>query len=288
MFYLLVIVMETNYLQNDVHNIKDVFRTKKPLYKSECVLSTEVLPMIRAKDYEDTLRLIYQSHKDSWYLHYHFIADDGAAAVRRVPSVTHHFNRSRVLRRAQISGARMCNLARYKSRFYYVTDMVVSCSFDALVFASLLNSYKHFDNEFTVEFKALEVFGRNRKRLLAGRYDELIEKFYRRSKLPRNSVTFHRLDDEEFLGALRTKVTTTKPIFDIAHILCDVLCNDIESIKFGDLGLFEMSRSSTVNLDLYTERPFDGIVNDFQYRKFSSFGCYANGQNIVNLKHKKL
>lgn len=288
MFNQSVKTMCTSYLQKDVHSVQLVDRKQNNVYKRETVLSTDVLPFVRARDYEQTLRLIAQSHKDSWYLHYHFFCDDAAEAVRRVPSVTYSFNRSRVLRRAQISGARMCNLAHKKGLFYYVTDMVVSCSFDALVFASLLNTFKKFDDEITIEFKSLHIIGRNRKRLLMGRYEELIEKFYRRSKLPRNSVHFARLEDEDLLGAIRTKVTTTKPLFDIVHIICDVLGDDVETIKFGDKGYFEMSRICTVELDLYTERPFDSIVNNFNYRKFSSFGCYANGQNIVNLKHQNL
>lgn len=281
--------MNKSYFANEVKRPFLVNRSSKPRYTCERVLSTEVFPFVRAREYEQTLKLIAAAHPDSWFIRYHFFTDDAVEAVRRVPSVTMQFNRSRVLRRAQISGARMCCLSRHSSLFYYVTDMVVSCSYDALVFATLLNTFKKFDEQIIVEFKSLHIEGRGRKRLLVQRYDELIEKFYRRSKLPRNAVRFSRLDsDEILLGDIRCELTTTKPLFDIIRILCDVLNDDIESIKFGKHTIFEMSRVSTINLDSYTFRPIDGIVDKFNYRKFSSFGCYANGQNIVNLKHSAL
>lgn len=280
--------MSYNYLHKDPEKPIRVFRQQKPLYKRESVLSTDVFPMIRARDYEQTLQLIAAAHRDRWYLHYHFFSSDAAEAVSRVPSVIRQFNRSRVLRRAHISGARMCNLSQYQSMFYYVSDIVTSCSFDALVFASLLNTYKRFDSHCIVSFRSLMVEGRQRKRLLASRYDDLIEKFFRRSKLPRNSVHFSRCDDEYLLGEIRTKITTTKPLFDVINILCDVLGDDVQQINFGEHKHFTMSRSSTVDIDLYSVRPIDDMLNNFRYHKFSSFGLYANGQNIVNLNTSKL
>lgn len=279
--------MSNNYFTRAVNRPQFVHRSNKPRYRCESVLSTEVFPFVRAREYEKTLDLIAAAHPDSWYIRYHFFSDNAEEAVRRVPSVTMQFNRSRVLRRAQISGARMCCLSHHNVLYYYVTDMVVSCSYDALVFASLLNTFKKFDEKIIVEFKYLFVEGRNKKRIMARRLDELIEKFYRRSKLPRNAVRFSRLDDDVD-GDIRCELTTTKPIFDIIRILCDVLNDDIVAIKFGKHTMFEMSRVSTIDLDSYTFRPIDGIVEKFNYRKFSSFGCYANGQNIVKLKHSAL
>lgn len=281
--------MNKSYFANEVKRPQIVNRCSKPRYTCENVLSTEVFPFVRAREYAQTLKLIAAAHPDSWFIRYHFMTDDAEAAVRRVPSVTMQFNRSRVLRRAQISGARMCCLSHHNLLYYYVSDMVVSCSYDALVFATLLNTFQKFDDKIVVEFKSLHIEGRGRKRLLVHHYDELVEKFYRRSKLPRNAVRFSRLDsDEILLGDIRCELTTTKPLFDIIRILCDVLNDDVESIKFGKHTLFEMSRVSTIDLDSYTFRPIDGIVDKFNYRKFSSFGCYANGQNIVNLKHSAL
>ena len=94
--------MKRNYLARDLDAPYLVTRVSKPFHKCETVLTTDVLPLIRAQRWHDSLVAIGNNHRDAWYLRYTFEYRDAAEAVKRVPSVIAQMNRSRVLRRAKI------------------------------------------------------------------------------------------------------------------------------------------------------------------------------------------
>lgn len=276
--------MKRNYLARDLDAPYLVTRVSKPFHKCETVLTTDVLPLIRAQRWHDSLVAIGNNHRDAWYLRYTFEYRDAAEAVKRVPSVIAQMNRSRVLRRAKISGARMCNIQQWHGkRCKYLTNIVCSCTFDALVFANLLNSFDYFDDSFTLTFKPLDVVGRQRKQAIKYKIDDYIEKFYRRSKFARNMVALHRCEDDDFLGSFSIQVTTVKPIFDVALIACDIFKDDIEAVTFGDGSMFEMSRYPNIDVDDYVTRPIDKIKADFCFRPFRGFGLYADNREILKL-----
>ena len=276
--------METNYLTRNPEKPNYPQRVSKPRYTCETVLQTDVLPLVRAQEWRDKLVAIGEHHKDAWYIKYVFSSTDAASAVLRVPAVIAQTNRSRVLRRAKISGARMCNIQQWHGkRCKYLTNIVCSCTFDALVFANLLNSFDYFDSSFTLTFKPLNVVGRNRKQAIKYKIDDYIEKFYRRSKFARNMVALHRCEDDDFLGSFSIEVTTVKPIFDVALIACDIFKDDIEAVTFGDGSMFEMSRYPNIDVDDYVTRPIDKIKADFCFRPFRGFGLYADNREILKL-----
>lgn len=277
--------MNNSYLHRDPEQPYYPRRVSKPRYKCETVLSTEVLPLVRAQQWRDNLIAISKQHRDAWFIKYVFGAADAEKAVLRVPAVIAQLNRSRVLRRAKVSGARMCNIHLWNGRHKhkYITDIVVSCSFDAMVFASLLNSFDTFDNGFTITFKPLNVQGRNRKQILRHHIDDLIEKFYRRSKFPRNMVAIHRCEDLDFFGSFDLEFCTVKPIFDVCLIACDIFGDEIDGIKFKGGPTFELTRSPNIDLDDYVTRPFDKITSNFVYRQFRGFGQYSDNREILKL-----
>ena len=158
-----------------------------------------------------------------------------------------------------------------------------SATFDAMVFASLLNSFDTFDNGFTITFKPLNVQGRNRKQILRHHIDDLIEKFYRRSKFPRNMVAIHRCEDLDFFGSFDLEFCTVKPIFDVCLIACDIFGDEIDGIKFKGGPTFELTRSPNIDLDDYVTRPFDKITSNFVYRQFRGFGQYSDNREILKL-----
>lgn len=276
--------MKHNYLARDPEKPFYPHRVSKPRYKCENVLSTEVLPLVRANQWRENLIAISKQHRDSWFIKYQFEYKDASQAVLRVPAVIAQMNRSRVLRRAKISGARMCCLQQWLGkRHRYITDIVVSCAFDAMVFAALLNSFDSFDDSFTLNFKPIEHHGRNAKQVLRRKIDDLIEKFYRRSKFARNMVALHRCEDDEFLGSFSLKITTVKPIFDVALIACEIFEDELDGVTFGDGRMFAMSRSADIDVDDYVARPIDKMTNDFVFRPFRGFGRYADNTEILKL-----
>lgn len=276
--------MKRNYLARDLDAPFLVTRVSKPFHKCETVLTTDVLPLIRAQRWHDSLVAIGNNHRDAWYLRYTFEYRDAAEAVKRVPSVIAQMNRSRVLRRAKISGARMCVIQQWHGRkSKYISNLVCSCSFDAMVFASLLNTFDRFDDQFYIDFKPLSFGKRNRKNVLRAKFDDLVEKFYRRSKLPRNTVGIHRCEDSELLGALRMRITTVKPIFDVALMACDIFGDEVDGISFGDGSILDLSRSPNIDIDDYAVRPFDTFTNNFVYRQFRGFGIYSDNREIQKL-----
>ena len=90
---------------------KLVMRSTAPIYKGKFALSTDVKLFHRFEHITSTMLRAAESMPDAYFVHFKITTDVPADTVRIVPSVLQSFNRSRVMRRACVSGIRMCNLA---------------------------------------------------------------------------------------------------------------------------------------------------------------------------------
>lgn len=116
-------------------------RSSKPIYRRENVLTTDVLPIAGFTDATKHFPDVFASHADPWYIHYEFFEKDTDKISKRVPSILNAFNRSRVLRRAKISGLRICNIDCTRRIPRCVNDMVVSSTYGAILIASLADTF---------------------------------------------------------------------------------------------------------------------------------------------------
>ena len=259
-----------------------VSRSDNPIYKCECVLSTDVLPIVGFDAVTKQFDRVFTNHSRPWYLHYHFYGDTPKDLVRRVPSILNCFNRSRRLRRARISGLRLCNLDTTKKPYRYTTDMVISSSYGAMLFATLANNYCRIDSEVYITFNPLVKQSykgrRDMCRAKEFRHLDLVEKFFRRSKLSRHSCTIDRLEDEDLLdlGVIVWVVRSSRSIFDIVFAIIEALYDDISTVEFGPLRLLQLSKTPTADVDNYWQRPVDKFLYDARFKKASAFGIYHN------------
>ncbi|MBQ7787137.1 MAG: hypothetical protein IJ378_03105 [Alistipes sp.] len=102
--------MNYKHLDGFNHEAKIVYRSNKPVYKRENVLTTDVIPIAGFSEVTELFPDVFSQHPDAWYLHYEFFDKDTDLIRKRVPSILNAFNRSRVLRREKISGVRVCNI----------------------------------------------------------------------------------------------------------------------------------------------------------------------------------
>ena len=198
-------------------------------------------------------------------------------AVRRVPKCLHAINRSRVLRRARISGLRMCNLVnRGPNADYYVTDMVVSSLYDAAVICSGLLTY-HSSAYADIEFKIDDTLNK-RYRLI--RQEKLFNDFWRRSCLSRHALHIEFLEPDPLFGTLRWRISSKRlQLMDAVYKVLECLISEISSVSMADERII-ISRSSNAEAENYTANDFQRAL-PFRYRHYSAFGIYCNNPKFL-------
>ena len=259
-----------------------VNRSRKPNYKRETVLTTDVLPIVGFSNLTKHFPDVFASHNDPWYLHYEFYDKDVEKIAKRIPSILNSFNRSRVLRRAKISGIRLCNIDCTSKIPRCINDMVVSSTYGAILIASLADTFGSISDSVTVTFKPV-ARRRDLKAHLEMRHNELLNRFWRRSHLPRHGVIIERVEDDDPLnnGYLSWRVTTSKSLFDIIYKLIEILYPEIEDVVFGSKGFFKLSKYVTADADDYMFRPMDKFLYNIRYRRYSAFGIYHNNPKYL-------
>lgn len=272
--------MSNKHFYNQQRKPQMVKRAPVPVYRRENVLTTDYLPIVGVDNLTQHFPTVFANHSDPWYLHYEFYHDDAVEAVRRVPSILNSFNRSRTLRRARISGIRLCNLDTSRKPFRCINDMVISSTYGAMLIASLADTFCSIHQEVIINFTAS---GKRDKRLKEYRHNALLDKFWRRSNLSRHSVMIERLEDDDplSLGFLSWRVTTTKSLFDVVYKLIEILYSEIDEVIFGALRSLRLSKSPTFDPEDYLYRPMDKVLVNVRYRRYSAFGVYHNNPQFL-------
>ena len=272
--------MSNNYLRKIA---KPDFELKRSLTKVNfrpCVLSTDIVPLSKFEHFTGLMKKVSEHNRKPWFIHYQFHSTDPQEDCRRVPKVLYSINRSRVLRRAKISGLRMCNFARRGTKNYYVCDFVVSCLYDAAVIASGLYSYHNIASA-EITFTSKSFVGRGHRQLVNQRHNELLELFWRRSKLPRHFVDIERIDDDILkLGLITWRISSDRDnLIDVIYKILEVLHDDVEDVSIAN-GLIRLSRTLTADPMDYTIMPFDRLILP-RFRKYSAFGSYHNNPDYI-------
>lgn len=269
--------MKTTTLRKIENLDFDLTRRVTDVTFAPTVLSTEFVPISRFDQFRQKMADVAKEHSNPFYIHYEFRTDDVVEAVRRVPKCLHAINRSRVLRRARISGLRMCNLVnRGPNVNYYVSDMVVSSLYDAAVICSGLLTF-HKAAYADIEFKVDDV---RQKRFRLIKQEQMFNDFWRRSCLSRHALHIEFLEPDPLFGSLRWRISSKKlELMDAVYKVLEYLGSEISSVSMADERII-ISRNSNAEAENYS-------ANDFQrtypvrYRHYSAFGIYCNNPRFL-------
>lgn len=251
-------------------------RSTKPVYKCENVLTTELLPLPQFSQFCSMMDDVPKEFPDSWFLHA-TMTGNPADVVHYVPTIINSFNRSRPLRRMRISGLRMCNYVLHTRRPYYVTDMVVTSAYGAMLFmSSMLKYYTDFPNVAYVEMRAgIERKVKCNNRLI---HERVTQKYWKRSKLPRHYMQIvPDFDDPMRFGSLTWSVKSPDLISSVWSMI-ETIPDEISYVKIGNI---TMSHSSDYEAADYCVRQFDQAVTPLRFRRFSAFGCFHNNAKYL-------
>lgn len=272
--------MSYNHFQ--IRNL--VRRSDAPVYKNQFVLTTDVNRLAQLDDFKKVMQLAADSSPDAWYLHFHTRAREPRDTVRIVPSALNAFNSSRVLRRSRVSGLRMCNLYQKQSgAYYYVSDMVVSCSFDAIAIASTLADYCKLANRVYVSFDYPKSCRQNPKKADYRAYaEQLIREFWSRSMLARHSV-FVSPEPHDVLSFYVTLVFEPKSmeLWPLLEYIFRSLGDKLSHLSINNNETLIISRTSQVEDDLYFAYKPTDVFARVRYRRFSAFGTFYNNPNYL-------
>lgn len=257
-----------------------VTRSTAPIYKGKFALNTDVTLFRRFEHLTATMLRAAESMPDAYFVHFKVTTDVPADTVRIVPSVLQSFNRSRVMRRACVSGIRMCNLAMTSANdWVYCSDMVVSCSFDAISICGGLADFSSLGNHICVTLSLPKNVLHNVEavRRCADRY---IARFWSSSRLARHSV-FIRIDRQ--LG--NTLVLEFEPK-GISHIsllsyVLAAFADDLISVMIGRNNRLLVSKRPMWSQDDYLIYDADKIERCFRYKRAAAFGHYFNNPDYL-------
>ena len=251
-------------------------RSTKPVYKCENALTTELFPLPQFTDFTRLMDDIPKEYPDSWFLHT-TIKGNPVDVIRYVPTIINSFNRSRPLRRMHISGLRMCNYVMHTHRPYYVTDMVITSAYGAVLFmASLLKYYTQCPDTAFVTMRAGMDY--KIKRTARAVHELVYNKYWKRSKLPKHYMQIiPDFDDPLRFGFVTWKVKSMDIVSTLWSMI-EIIPADISSIKIGDI---KLSHVSEYNTEDYCVRPFDQAVTPLRFRRFSAFGCFHNNAKYL-------
>lgn len=252
-----------------------VRRSDKPVYKCENALTTEVFPLPQFSQFCSMMDDIRKEYPQSWFLHA-TLTGTPADVVRYVPTILNSFNRSRPLRRMRISGLRMCNYVLLSRRPYYVTDMVITSAYGAVLFLSSILKYSTpSDTAFITMRPGID---RQVRRTSRAVHEYVYNRYWKRSKLPKHYMEIvPDFDDPLRVGFVTWRVTS-KDIISTVWSIVEAIPGDVSSVKIGDITL---SRSAEYNTEDYCIRPFDQATTPLRYRRFSAFGIFHNNNKYL-------
>ena len=265
--------MSENFYKTMNFAKKMVRRSTNPYYRGKFALVTDVNVMARFDAVTQTMQRAAESMPEPYFLHFKIETECPADAVRIVPSILQSFNRTRTMRRAAVSGIRMCNLLSYNNTIDYVSDMVVSCAFDAVAISAGLAEYSSLGSHMYVQLPIPRDYLRRRDG--AQFFANLaVEKFWRSSKLRRHSV---------FVAVESILAQTVLLRFEpkaISHI--PLLSYILDAYKdYSDLRV-EVGRGSRLIVaksplwlkeDYYIFKPIE-VLNDIRFRRAAAFGAF--------------
>lgn len=273
--------MSVNVFQSIRLGERRVKRSNAPVHSNRFALVTDVTAYSQFDHVTKTMLRAAESMPDAYFLHFRNTFDDPADAVRIVPSILQSFNRSRTLRRQNISGIRMCNLYSANKNWYYVSDMVLQSAFDVCMMCAGLADFSNLGSHIllTIPIPRAYVNGGVGSRL---HFADLCEKrFWTMSRVMRSSVGFYV---EECKGSnliVRLEPHRISHISLLSHVLN--VFNPYKGVRVS-VGLGDrliVSRTPLWNQSDYAIYAPDKALANFRYRHASAFGKYHNNPDYL-------
>ena len=260
---------------------KLVTRSTAPIYKGKFALNTDVKLFHRFEHITSTMLRAAESMPDAYFVHFKITSDVPADTVRIVPSVLQSFNRSRVMRRACVSGIRMCNLAIASTdEWIYVSDLVVSCSFDAVSICGGLADFCSLGRHIGVTLSIPKNINRRGVEAVRQYTNNYINKFWSVSRLARHAV-FVRID--KWLSdsvVLEFEPKSISHISLLAYIL-NTFNDSLLSVLVGRNNRLIVSKRPMWSQDDYLVFDADKIERCFRYKRAAAFGTYFNNPDYL-------
>lgn len=267
-------------LTTDLGFKKLVRRSQRKNYNRNIVLTTNVNLLSGFNDFVALMHSAASTSPTAWFLQYHTRAFKPEEIVRVVPSVLNGFNTSRILRRASVSGLRMCNLYSRGNASYYITDILLSCTFDAIAMASAIADFAKLGTRCYASFSVPR--SHSCKADLVTLADKLTAQFWRSSGLPRHAaIVQHSYENLPFSFTLIFESNTLSLPALLQHI-CDAFhsVKDLSYIAIGrDNDMLRLSRKDLIDESLYNVFDPDKLFASCRYRNFSAFGKFYRNPN---------
>lgn len=260
---------------------KRVQRSSAPAKTNRFALVTDVTAYSQFDHVTKTMLRAAASMPDAYYLHFRNTFTDPADAVKIVPSILQSFNRSRTLRRQNISGIRMCNLYSANKSWFYVSDMVLQSAFDACMMCAGLADFSNLGSHIllTIPIPRSYLGGGLNSR---SRFADLCEKrFWTLSRVMRSSVGFYVEEYQASNLVVRLEPHRISHISLLSHVL--QVFNPYKGIKVS-VGLGDrliVSRTPLWTPGDYAIYAPDKSLANFRYRHASAFGKYHNNPDYL-------
>lgn len=273
--------MSFNYFQAIKLGEKRVKRSSAPVHSNPFALVTDVTAYTKFERVTNTMLRAAESMPDAYFLHFRNTFDDPGDAVKIVPSILQSFNRSRTLRRQNISGIRMCNLYSANKSWYYVSDMVLQSAFDVCMMCAGLADFSNLGSHIllTIPIPRTYLNGGAQSHL---HFADLCEKrFWTLSRVLRSSVGFFV---ESYKGSnlvIRLEPHRIAHISLLSHVL--QVFNPYKGVRVS-VGLGDrliVSRTPLWNQNDYAIYAPDKSLANFRYRHASAFGKYHNNPDYL-------
>lgn len=261
---------------------KLVDRSVRPIYKGNFALTTDVTSMRQFDSCTETMKRAALSVSDAWYIHFKITTEQPADTVRLIPTILQSFNRTRTLRRARVSGVRMCNLYSDRGDWFYVSDMVVSCTFDAMAISTALADYASIGHFLVAHYEVPISVRRGGVQRVRAYALQMIEKFWQSSKLARHSVRVSIIDKRCSVDriAIEFEPKTLSPL-SLFHYILNGCARDLHSVEVGRNSRLTISRSPLWHPNDYISYQPDKVaLYNVRYRHCAAFGMFYNNPDF--------
>ncbi len=258
-----------------------VNRSTNPYYKGKFALLTDVNHLACFDNVTATMQRAAECMPDAYYLHFKCETDAPADMVRVIPTILQSFNRTRTMRRARVSGIRLCNLVNLSSGWHYVSDMVVSCAFDAVALAAGLAEFSSLGAHIMVRCDVPQLIAQRGVKGMEQFAASIVDKFWRRTRIARHCVRVAIEDVSKYGVVLCFEPLTVSHIALLSYIL-----NALSDIK----GLHvEVGRNHRLIIgkrplwvkDDYLVFPAANIGANFRYRRVAAFGSFYHNPDYL-------
>ncbi len=286
-------------LENPFAVRKLIEKSTAPYAKNPFCLMTDVSQLHGFNEFSELMQHAAKVFPDSWYICFNIPTTPkhpAADLVRLVPSILNDFNKSRMLRRAKVSGLRMCNLYERSQRLHYVTDILASCTFDAVAISSAIADYLGLGNRLYAVFRSAPMVkdimhskkGDRLKtpiRVIRQTGEDILKRFWRFVPLSRHEI-YSELIVDNLLEYDRKIVICFESHSLSLPAMLEYVMNALSKeklfshIEFGARNeTLQLSRYDMIYNERYLTSQVTNATLNLRFRNYSAFGSFFRNPN---------